>query len=76
MPAGQSQPSRTGLHRRRCCSGGRCYSACRTSRGYHPAAWTATVDLDTCTLAASLRQVLDVAAERVPVRVLAALRGQ
>jgi hypothetical protein len=43
---------------------------------YHPAAWTATVDLDTSTLAAPLRRMLDVAVEQLPVRVLAALEGR
>jgi hypothetical protein len=43
---------------------------------YHPAVWTAAIDLDSSTLAVRLEQVLDVAAERVPVRILAALESQ
>ncbi|MEU4219602.1 YaaC family protein [Actinoplanes sp. NPDC026623] len=43
---------------------------------YHPAAWTSAVDLDKSAEAAPLREVLDMAAEQVPVRVLAALRGR
>jgi len=42
---------------------------------YHPAIWTRAVDVDISTLAVPLQQVLDVAAQKVPQRVLAALRG-
>jgi hypothetical protein len=41
---------------------------------YHPAAWVQAIDLDQSVLAAPLREVLDVAAVRIPTRVLDALR--
>jgi hypothetical protein len=41
---------------------------------YHPAAWIQAIDLDQSVLAAPLREVLDVAADRVPARVLEAIR--
>lgn len=41
---------------------------------YEPAAWTLAVDLDVSTLAVGLERVLDVAAERVPMRILDGLR--
>ena len=41
---------------------------------YHPAAWVEAIDLDQSVLAAPLREVLDVAEDRVPARVLDALR--
>ena len=41
---------------------------------YHPAAWVQAIDLDQSVLAAPLREVLDVAEDRVPARVLDALR--
>jgi YaaC-like protein len=40
---------------------------------YHPAAWTAAIDLDASDLAVSLERVLDVAKERVPARILQSL---
>lgn len=42
---------------------------------YHPAAWTRAVDVDSSVLAVPLQQVLDMAAERVPARILTSLRG-
>jgi hypothetical protein len=42
---------------------------------YYPAVWVRTIDLDQSVLASPLRQVLDVAADRVPARVLDALRN-
>ncbi|GAA3948309.1 YaaC family protein [Actinoplanes auranticolor] len=42
---------------------------------YHPAAWAQAINVDSSRLAVPLQQVLDVAADRVPVRVLAALRS-
>jgi hypothetical protein len=42
---------------------------------YYPAAWTEAINLDGSRLAVPLQQVLDVAATRVPARILAALRG-
>jgi hypothetical protein len=42
---------------------------------YHPVAWTRAVDLDVSTLAVPLQQILDVAAVKIPQRVLTALRG-
>ena len=41
---------------------------------YYPAVWVRAIDLDESILASPLRQVLDVAMERLPVRVLDALR--
>jgi hypothetical protein len=41
---------------------------------YHPAPWVAALDLDRSEVAVRLEQVLDIAAERVPERLLAALR--
>ena len=43
---------------------------------YYPAVWVRAIDLDESILASPLRQVLDVAIERVPARVLDALRGR
>jgi hypothetical protein len=43
---------------------------------YYPAAWVQAIDLDQSVLAAPLRQVLNVAADRVPARVLDALRDR
>src|SRR4029453_12305350 len=43
---------------------------------YYPAVWVRSIDLDESILASPLRQVLDVAMERVPVRVLEALRDR
>jgi hypothetical protein len=40
---------------------------------YEPAAWTAAIDLDTSELAVSLERVLDLAAHKVPERILEAL---
>jgi hypothetical protein len=40
---------------------------------YEPAAWTAAIDPSTSALAVGLERVLDIAQERVPARVLAAL---
>lgn len=42
---------------------------------YEPAAWTAAIDLDASELAVGLERVLDVAAERVPARILQSLRA-
>jgi hypothetical protein len=42
---------------------------------YYPAVWVRTIDLDQSVLASPLHQVLDVAADRVPARVLDALRN-
>lgn len=42
---------------------------------YYPAAWAEAINVDGSTLAVPLQRVLNVAAEQVPVRVLAALRG-
>jgi hypothetical protein len=41
---------------------------------YEPAAWTAAIDLDGSDLAVSFERVLDVAGERVPIRILQSLR--
>lgn len=41
---------------------------------YEPGMWTAAIDLDNSELAVSLERVLDLAAERVPKRILDALR--
>jgi hypothetical protein len=41
---------------------------------YEPAAWTAAIDPDASELAVSLERVLDVASERVPVRILQSLQ--
>jgi hypothetical protein len=41
---------------------------------YEPATWTAAVDLDTSPLAVDLHAVLDIAAERVPARILDSLK--
>jgi hypothetical protein len=43
---------------------------------YYPAVWVRAIDLDESILASPLRQVLDVAMERVPARVLDALRDR
>ena len=40
---------------------------------YEPAAWTAAIDLDASDPAVSLERVLDIAAERVPKRILTSL---
>jgi len=40
---------------------------------YEPAAWTSAIDLDASPLAVSLERVLDIAAERVPLRIHQAL---
>ena len=41
---------------------------------YYPAAWTEAIDLDSSELAVSLERVLDIARERVPMRILRALK--
>jgi hypothetical protein len=41
---------------------------------YEPAAWTAAIDVDTSELAVSLERVLDIASERVPMRILRGLQ--
>jgi hypothetical protein len=41
---------------------------------YEPAAWAAAIDLDSSELAVSLERVLDVASERVPMRILRSLQ--
>jgi hypothetical protein len=41
---------------------------------YEPAAWTAAIDPEVSPLAVALERVLDIAQERIPSRVLAALR--
>jgi len=43
---------------------------------YYPAVWVRAIDLDESILGSPLRQVLDVAIERVPARVLDALGGR
>jgi hypothetical protein len=41
---------------------------------YEPAAWAAAIDLDSSELAVSLERVLDVASERLPMRILRSLQ--
>jgi hypothetical protein len=43
---------------------------------YYPAQWTRVINLDESSLAVPLQRVLDIAAARVPARVLAALEGE
>jgi YaaC-like Protein len=43
---------------------------------YDPARWTAAIDLDASELAVGLERVLDIAEQRVPVRILQGLRNQ
>ena len=42
---------------------------------YEPTAWTAATDLDSSPLAVDLRAVLDIAAERVPARIVESLKA-
>jgi hypothetical protein len=42
---------------------------------YEPDDWTAAIDLDASPLAADLREVLDIAAKRVPARILESLKA-
>jgi hypothetical protein len=42
---------------------------------YEPAAWTGAIDLSSSVLAVSLERVLDIAEERVPIRILDALQA-
>ncbi|WP_371878886.1 YaaC family protein [Amycolatopsis roodepoortensis] len=42
---------------------------------YEPAAWSAAIDLDASELAVPLEQVLEIAEDRLPTRILESLRG-
>ena len=42
---------------------------------YEPDDWTAAIDFDASPLATDLRAVLDIAAERVPARILESLKA-
>ncbi|WP_409497004.1 YaaC family protein [Amycolatopsis sp. cmx-11-12] len=42
---------------------------------YEPAAWSAAIDLDASELAVPLEQVLEIAEDRLPARILESLRG-